>query len=222
MVISMAGIQDSSRQVSKIIKTIDEIAFQTNILALNAAVEAARAGAAGMGFAVVADEVRSLAHRSAQAAQDTTALISESISRAQSGTGSVERLTTSISSITQSVANVKRLADDVSVASRQQSAGIEQVSRAIIELEKSTQAIAGTAEEGAAASEELNAHSETVIGVVGQLEVLVGSSAKSETASMPGSEAGMMPRPIASRYRNVSAYTSSFGSGRHDGTGTFG
>jgi methyl-accepting chemotaxis protein/methyl-accepting chemotaxis protein-1 (serine sensor receptor) len=222
MVTAMAGIQDSSRQVSKIIKTIDEIAFQTNILALNAAVEAARAGAAGMGFAVVADEVRSLAHRSAQAAQDTNELISQSISRAQSGTTSVDRLTGSIASIMQSVSNVKRLADDVSVASRQQAAGIEQVSKAVIELEKSTQAIAGTAEEGAAASEELNAHSETVIGVVGQLEILVGSSSKNGAGSMPGSDAGSMPRPMASRYRNVSGYTGSFGSGRHDGTGTFG
>ncbi len=184
MVASMAGIQDSSRQVSKIIKTIDEIAFQTNILALNAAVEAARAGTAGMGFAVVADEVRSLAQRSARAAQDTTELISQSISRAQNGTTSVERLTVSISSIADSVTKVKRLADDVSVASRQQAAGIEQVSRAVVELEKSTQAIAGTAEEGAAASEELNAQSETVMGVVGQLEDLVGGALEDEAAAL--------------------------------------
>jgi methyl-accepting chemotaxis protein len=228
MVSSMAGIQDSSRQVSKIIKTIDEIAFQTNILALNAAVEAARAGTAGMGFAVVADEVRSLAHRSAQAAQDTNELISQSISRAQSGTGSVERLTASIASITQSVVNVKRLADDVSVASRQQAAGIEQVSKAVIELEKSTQAIAGTAEEGAAASEELNAHSETVIGVVGQLEILVGSSSngKSSTSTASHEHHGLAAYSRASGLRsrsagNVGTFPSGFAS-RNDASGTFG
>ena len=177
MVSSMSAIQESSQKVGKIIKTIDEIAFQTNILALNAAVEAARAGEAGMGFAVVADEVRSLAQRSAQAAKDTAGLIEESIARAQGGSHNVEQVATAISGITASVAKVKGLVEEVSVASREQAQGFDQVSTAIAQMEKVTQTTAATAEESAAASEELNAQAETSMQVVKRLESLVGGAA---------------------------------------------
>src|SRR5499427_4290358 len=169
MVAAMAGIQDSSRQVSKIIKTIDEIAFQTNILALNAAVEAARAGAAGMGFAVVADEVRTLAQRSAQAAKDTAALIEESIAKANDGNQKVVQVTNAIGAITDSSVKAKGLIDEVSVASRQQAQGIEQVSQAIAQMEKVTQSNAASAEESAAVSEELSAQAEEASSVVRRL-----------------------------------------------------
>ena len=123
MVTSMGAIQESSNKVAKIIKTIDEIAFQTNILALNAAVEAARAGEAGMGFAVVADEVRSLAQRSAQAARDTAALIEESIGRSKEGGTKVTEVAASIGAITESVTRVKGIVNEVREASRQQTQG---------------------------------------------------------------------------------------------------
>src|SRR6185369_360155 len=123
MVASMSAIKESSDKVSKIIKTIDEIAFQTNILALNAAVEAARAGEAGMGFAVVAEEVRTLAQRSAQAAKDTAVLIEESIAKANDGNQKVSLVTSAIAQITESSVKAKGLVDEVSVASRQQSQG---------------------------------------------------------------------------------------------------
>ncbi len=176
MVSSMTAIKSSSDHVAKIIKTIDEIAFQTNILALNAAVEAARAGEAGMGFAVVADEVRALAQRSAQAAKDTADLIEESIARSTEGQERVQTVTAAIDSITSSTAKVKGLIDQVNDASRQQTQGIDQVSHAIAQMESVTQNTAATAEESAAASEELSAQAETSMQVVRRLAAMVNGS----------------------------------------------
>jgi len=174
MVASMTAIRESSNKVAKIIKAIDEIAFQTNILALNAAVEAARAGEAGMGFAVVAGEVRSLAQRSAQAAKDTAILLEESIMRSQEGTGRVEHVAQSISSITDNVLRVRGMVEEVRQASAQQSQGIDQVTQALAQMESVTQSTAATAEESAAASEELNAQAETSMAAVRRLEDIVG------------------------------------------------
>ncbi len=182
MVVSMTAVRESSHKVAKIIKVIDEIAFQTNILALNAAVEAARAGEAGMGFAVVAGEVRNLAQRSAQAARDTAVLLEESIARSQEGAGRVELVAKAIASITGSVMRVQAVVDEVRHASAQQAQGIEQVTQAIARMESVTQTTAATAEESAAASEELNAQAESSMAVVRRLEAMVGWTDASEPA----------------------------------------
>jgi hypothetical protein len=198
MVGSMGEIAESSQKVSKIIKTIDEIAFQTNILALNAAVEAARAGEAGMGFAVVADEVRNLAQRSAQAAKDTAGLIEESIDKAQSGSEKVRQVEAAIGGITVSVTKVRGLVEDVSAASHQQAQGFDQVSQAIAQMEKVTQTTAATAEESAAATEELTAQAETTMSVVHRLEALVGSvrQAPAVVAPAPAATRAQGARPV--------------------------
>jgi len=173
MVKSMGAIKSSSEKVAKILKTIDEIAFQTNILALNAAVEAARAGEAGMGFAVVADEVRNLAQRSAQAAKDTATLIEESIANSNDGNAKLEQVASAITGITEKTVRVKTLVDEVSEAAGQQTQGIDQVTQAISQMEKVTQTTAATAEESAAAAEEMNAQAETMQGLVGTLRAVV-------------------------------------------------
>jgi methyl-accepting chemotaxis protein len=181
MVVSMGEINDSSGKISKIIKVIDEIAFQTNILALNAAVEAARAGEAGLGFAVVADEVRNLAQRSAQAAKDTALLIEESISKSNAGKAKVDQVATAIFAITGDIAKVKTLTEEVSLSSEEQSRGLEQIAKSISQMEQVTQTTAANAEESAAAAEELNAQSETMRDVVGRLSAMVGGQQESRT-----------------------------------------
>ncbi len=176
MVESMKEINGSSEKISKIIRVIDEIAFQTNILALNAAVEAARAGEAGMGFAVVADEVRSLAQRSAQAAKDTAQLIEESIAKSSAGSTKLAQVGESIGRITASATQVKTLVDEVDVGSQEQSRGIEQIATAVSQMEQVTQRSAADAEKSAEASEELAAQAQGLSGIVEKLRELVGGS----------------------------------------------
>jgi methyl-accepting chemotaxis protein len=176
MIVAMSDIKTSSDKVAKIIKVIDEIAFQTNILALNAAVEAARAGEAGMGFAVVADEVRNLAQRCAQAAKDTAALIEESIVKSNDGKTKVDQVAVAIRAITEESAKVKTLVDEVSLGSQEQTRGIEQIAKALTQMEQVTQQSAANAEESAAAAEELTAQASTLMDVVGALGSMVGGA----------------------------------------------
>lgn len=180
MSVAMAAIQASSDDIAKIIKTIDEIAFQTNILALNAAVEAARAGESGMGFAVVAEEVRGLAQRSARAAKETSAKIEAALQRTSQGTALSGKVAEALQAIVVDARQVDELAAEVAAASLEQSQGIAQINLAVSQIDKVTQSNAASAEESASASEELNAQAETMKGSVNELIDLVGGARQAE------------------------------------------
>jgi methyl-accepting chemotaxis protein/methyl-accepting chemotaxis protein-1 (serine sensor receptor) len=188
MVDAMVGINASSHKISKIIKVIDEIAFQTNILALNAAVEAARAGEAGMGFAVVADEVRNLAQRCAQAARDTADLIEESIDRSDGGRVKVDQVAASIRAATAESSKIKVLVDEINLGSVEQSSGIDQIDRAITQMEQVTQSSAASAEQSAAAAEQLNAQAEAMKQTVEALRAMFDGQASTVIGAGSGSQ----------------------------------
>jgi len=167
-------IKKSSDETARILKTIDEIAFQTNLLALNAAVEAARAGEAGKGFAVVAEEVRNLAQRSAEAARNTADLIESSQRSADGGVTATQQVGTILAEITGSVDKVKRLVGEVATASREQATGIDEINIAVNRLDQVTQTNAASAEESAAASQDLERQAATVKDAVVDLLRLIG------------------------------------------------
>jgi methyl-accepting chemotaxis protein len=173
MSVAMNAIKTSSDDIAKIIKTIDEIAFQTNILALNAAVEAARAGEAGAGFAVVADEVRNLAQRCAQAAKETATKIEDSVQKSTNGVEISAKVAKSLEEIVSKTRQVDELAGEVATASVEQSQGIEQVNTAVSQMDKVTQSNAANAEESASAAEELNAQAENLKETVNDLLTMV-------------------------------------------------
>ena len=171
---SMQEMTSASDRISKIIKVIDEIAFQTNILALNAAVEAARAGEAGLGFAVVADEVRSLAQKCAQAARDTASLIQESIAKSRDGSANLEKVADAVARVTQLSTQVKNLIEGVRESGGEQVRGIQQISAGVQQMEQVTQAAAASAEENAAASQQLRTESASMDAMVHNLTDLIG------------------------------------------------
>ncbi len=200
MIESMKEINASSEKISRIIRVIDEIAFQTNILALNAAVEAARAGEAGMGFAVVADEVRNLAQRCAQAAKDTSDLIEESIVRSNEGKLRLDEVAACITRVFENASRIRVLAGEVHMGSQEQARGIEQIARAVAQMQQVTQSTAASAEESASAGEEMSAQAQHLQAAVERLRELVGAGDDEDRlAPAPRPAAAAAARSLAAR-----------------------
>ena len=183
---AMAGIKSASDDITKILKTIDEIAFQTNLLALNAAVEAARAGESGAGFAVVAGEVRALAQRSASAAKETAAKIEESVSRSQRGVEISSNVGQSFTEIRDQIRTLDTLVGEIATASTEQSQGIGQLNVTVTDLDRITQENAARAEESASMAAELKVQASELSVTVGILLTLLGGRRRNDVRGLPG------------------------------------
>ena len=193
---TMASIKESSRKIVDIISVIDGIAFQTNILALNAAVEAARAGEQGRGFAVVASEVRNLAQRSASAAKEIKTLIGDSVDKVDTGSVLVSEAGKTMDLIVSSVQQVAGFMNDITVASREQSEGIDQVSQAITQMDEITQRNAAVVEEAAAAAEDMQGQAAKLGQLVNAFKLV--ATAPRNAPAAPAAVRAPALRPVAS------------------------
>ncbi len=199
VVATMEQITASSRKIEDIIGVIDSIAFQTNILALNAAVEAARAGEQGRGFAVVASEVRSLAQRSAGAAKEIKALIGESVSKVDEGSGLVSETGSAMKDIVQQAQRVADLIGEIGAATAEQADGVAQVGDAVVQLDQVTQQNAALVEESAAAAASLNAQAARLVDLVSLFKL----DGVSSSVSLPASSPAQAPAPAAAGSKGV-------------------